>query len=101
MAESDLHKHIKYSIAKGLVELGYQSGVEVPTRDGGYIDVQGRRGNTYYFIAVPVPPFHYCCWAATPNYPMYTSLLSITEPYHHYPSISSVLRRTFTIINNA
>ena len=37
MAESDLHKHIKYSIAKGLVELGYQSGVEVPTRDGGYI----------------------------------------------------------------
>ena len=22
---------------------------------------------------------------------MYTSLLSITEPYHHYPSISSVL----------
>jgi hypothetical protein len=44
LAESDLHKHIKYSIAKGLVELGYQSGVEVPTSEGGYIDVQGRRG---------------------------------------------------------
>ncbi len=38
---------------------------------------------------------------ATPNYPMYTSLLSITEPHHHYLSISSVLRRTSTIINNA
>jgi hypothetical protein len=39
------------------------------------------------------PAIHYCCWAATPNYPMCTSLISITEPYHYYyPSISSVLR---------
>ena len=48
---------------------------------------------TYCLIAVPVLPFHYCCWAATPNYPMYTSLISIAEPYHHYPNMSSVLRR--------
>jgi hypothetical protein len=44
MAESNLHRHIKYSIAKGLIELNYQSGVEVPTGEGGYIDVQGKRG---------------------------------------------------------
>lgn len=31
-------------MAKALVDMGYQSGVEVPTGQGGYIDVQGRRG---------------------------------------------------------
>jgi hypothetical protein len=31
-------------MAKELVDMGYQSGVEVPTGQGRYIDVQGRRG---------------------------------------------------------
>jgi polyhydroxyalkanoate synthesis regulator phasin len=44
LPESELHRRLKYAMAKELVEMGYQSGVEVRTAEGGYIDVQGRRG---------------------------------------------------------
>jgi hypothetical protein len=37
-------------MAKELVDMGYQSGVEVPTGQGGYIDVQGRRGTNSSYL---------------------------------------------------
>jgi hypothetical protein len=69
-----------------------------------YLEIESRKPlgtGTYYFKAVPVPPFHYSCWAATPNYPMYTSLLSITEPYHYYPSISRVYAGPLLLQNDS
>lgn len=52
MAESELHRRLKLALAKELMDMGYQSGVEIPTGDGGYIDVQGRRGNDFINIEI-------------------------------------------------
>jgi hypothetical protein len=52
MAESEIHRRLKLALAKELVEMGYQSGVEIPTGDGGYIDVQGRRGKEFINIEI-------------------------------------------------
>ena len=40
--------------------------------------------------------YYYCCWAATPNYPMYTSLISITNRVG-LDELTSISSRTFEL----
>jgi hypothetical protein len=44
MAESEVHRRLKYAMARELFEMGYQSNIEIPNGEGGFIDVQGIRG---------------------------------------------------------
>jgi hypothetical protein len=44
MAESEVHRRLKLAMARELFEMGYQSNVEIPNGEGGFIDVQGIRG---------------------------------------------------------
>ena len=52
MIMSELHRRIKYAVAKELVEVGYTAGVDVPISEGGFVDVQGRKGNDVLNIEV-------------------------------------------------
>jgi hypothetical protein len=52
MVESELHRRIKYAIAKELVDMGYQAGVEVPREEGGFIDVQAKKGREVINIEI-------------------------------------------------
>ncbi len=52
MSESEIHRRIKYAIAKELVDMGYTAGVEVQREEGGIIDVQGRKGRDTINIEV-------------------------------------------------
>jgi hypothetical protein len=46
LTESEIHRRIKYAIAKELVEMGYFAGVEVRRPWGGVLDVHGKKGNS-------------------------------------------------------
>jgi hypothetical protein len=52
LTESEEHRIIKYAVAKGLVEIGYMAGVEVPRPGGGFFDVYGRKGNSEIKVKV-------------------------------------------------
>lgn len=52
MSESEVHRIIKYAVAKALVGEGYMVGVEVPRPGGGFFDVYGRKGNSEINIEI-------------------------------------------------
>lgn len=52
MSESEIHRRLKYAIAKELVEMDYTAGVEVPRTGGGFLDVHGTKGNSEINIEI-------------------------------------------------
>lgn len=51
MRESEVRR-IKYAVTKELVEMGYIAGIDIPRPEGGFIDIQGKKGNEAVNIEV-------------------------------------------------
>jgi replicative DNA helicase Mcm len=51
---SELEQRIKYAVAKELIEMGYMAGVTVPRCDGGFINVQGKKGEEFVDVEIQV-----------------------------------------------